>query len=161
MPTILHMDAVLKPTRSLPRTGLYVLLGALGTVNLLVASMFLLIGARPIPLFLGLDFAGIALAFWISNRDARKAERVQVSADEVHVMSELGRRRRTVWRSPTAFTRVLLTAPGQHEARLSLHMSQRTLYLGDRLSPQERCDFAEALKSAIAAARAERYTDPA
>jgi uncharacterized membrane protein len=153
------MDAVLTPTRSLPRAGLYVLLGAMGLVNLVIAGMFLLIGARPIPFFLGLDFLGIVLAFFISNREARRAERVQVTADEVHVMHELGDRRRTVWRSPTAFTRVLLTAPGEHEARVSLHLSRRSIFLADRLSPRERCDFAEALKRAIASARAERYSD--
>jgi uncharacterized membrane protein len=153
------MDAVLTPTRSLPRAGLYVLLGAVAAVNLVVAGMFLAMGARPIPFFLGLDFVGIAAAFIISNRQARRAERVQVSSDEVHVMHETGGRRRTVWRSPTAFTRVRVASPGEHEARVSLHLSRRSIILADRLSPQERWDFAEALQAAITAARAERYSD--
>ena len=50
----LHMDAVLSPTRSLSRTGLYVLLGVLALFNLLVAVLFLVMGAWPAPIFLGI-----------------------------------------------------------------------------------------------------------
>lgn len=157
MTSLLHMDAVLKPTRSLPKAGLYVLLGALAFVNLAVAGLFLAMGAKPIPIFLGLDFFAVLLAFHISYRQARQSERIQVTADEVHVTHEIGRYRRTVWRSPTAFTRVSLHAPGEHEARVSLHLSGRSLELAVRLSPQERTDFAQALRAAITSARAERY----
>jgi uncharacterized membrane protein len=158
MPAPLHLDAVLTPTRSLPKAGLYVLLGALAVVNLAVAGLFLAMGAKPVPIFLGLDFAAVLIAFHISNRRARQSERVQVSSDEVHVMHEIGGRRRTVWRSPTAFTRVLVAAPGEHETRVSLHLSGRSLFLADRLSPQEPTDFALDLEAAIKSARAERYS---
>ena len=158
MPALLHLDAVLTPTRSLPKAGLYVLLGALAAVNLAVAGLFLSMGARPVPIFLGLDFLAVLIAFHFSYRQARQSERVQVSSDEVHVMHEIGGRRRTVWRSPTAFTRVSVAAPGEPEARVSLHLSGRSLILAGRLSPQERTDFAEALEAAIKSARAERYS---
>ena len=102
----LHMDAILTPTRSLPKVGLLVVLGVLGAFNLLVAVMFLAIGAWPAPIFLGLDFLAVLLAFHLSYRQARRRERVQVSADEVRVVHEVGAQKRTVWRSPTAFTRV-------------------------------------------------------
>jgi uncharacterized membrane protein len=157
MPSLLHMDSVLTPTRSLPKAGLYVLLGAVAFVNLALGGMFLAIGAKPIPIFLGLDFLAIAAAFHISNRQARQSERVRVTADEVHVTHEIGTRRRTVWRSPTAFTRVSVDAPGEHETRVSLHLSGRSHVLAVRLSPQERTDFALALQAAIKSARAERY----
>ncbi len=151
------MDAVLTPTRSLPKAGLYVLLGGVGFVNLVVAGMFLRMGAGPVPFFLGFDFLAILLAFHLSYRQARQKERVQVTADEVCVTHEIGRRRRTVWRSPTAFTRVSVDAAGEPETRVSLHLSGRSLVLAGRLSPQERTDFAQALEAAIRAARSERY----
>ncbi len=157
MPSPLHLDAVLTPTRSLPKAGLYVLLGVLGFANLATAGMFIAIGARPIPIFLGLDFLAVLVAFHVSYRQARASERVQVSSDEVHVMHEIGGRRRTVWRSPTAFTRVSVEAPGEAEVRVSLHLSRRSLILAGRLSPQERSDFAQTLQAAIKSARAERY----
>jgi uncharacterized membrane protein len=155
---LLHLDAVLTPTRSLPKAGLYVLLGALAFVNLAVAGLFLAMGAKPVPIFLGLDFLAVLIAFRASYRQARQSERVQVSSDEVHVMHEIGGRRHTVWRSPTAFTRVSVDARGEAEARVSLHLSGRSLILAGRLSPQERTDFADALEAAIRSARAERYS---
>ena len=153
----LHMDAVLTPTRSLSRTGLYVVLGILGLFNLLVAILFFAIGAKPIPIFLGLDFLAVLLAFHLSYRQARRRERVQVSADEVRVVHEVGAQKRTVWRSPTAFTRVEVEAKGQPEVRVTLALSRRRLVVAGQVSPQERMDFADALEAAIRSARSERY----
>lgn len=154
----LHMDAVLTPTRSLPRIGLYVLVGALAAFNALVAVMMLAIGARPIPIFLGFDFLAVLLAFHLSYRQARRRERVQVSADEIRVVHEVGAQKRTVWRSPTAFTRVEVQARGEPEVTVALLLSRRRLVVAGQVSPQERTDFAEALEAAIKSARAERYS---
>jgi uncharacterized membrane protein len=153
----LHLDAVLTPTRSLPRSGLFVLLGVLGLFNLLVAILFLVMGAWPAPIFLGVDFLAVLLAFHLSYRQARRRERVQVSADEVRVVHEVGAQKRTVWRSPTAFTRVEVEAKGQPEVRVTLALSRRRLVVAGQVSPQERTVFADALQAAIRSARAERY----
>jgi len=153
----LHMDAVLTPTRSLSRTGLYVVLGVLALFNLLLAILFLVMGAWPAPVFLGIDFMAVLLAFHLSYRQARRRERVQVSADEVKVVHEVGAQKRTVWRSPTAFTRVLIEAKGQPEVRVTLALSRRRIMVAGQVSPQERTDFADALEAAIRSARAERY----
>jgi uncharacterized membrane protein len=153
----LHLDAVLTPTRSLSRTGLYVVLGVLALFNLLVAILFFAIGAKPVPIFLGLDFLAVLLAFHLSYRQARRRERVQVSADEVRVVHEVGAQKRTVWRSPTAFTRVEVEAMGEPEVRVTLAMSRRRLMVAGQVSPQERTDFANALEAAIRSARSERY----
>ena len=153
----LHMDAVLAPTRSLSRAGLYVLLGILGAFNILLAALFLAIGAKPVPIFLGLDFLAVLLAFHVSYRQARRRERVQVSADEICVTHEVGAQKRTVWRSPTAFTRVEVLDRGQPEVSVTLRLYRRRLALAGQVSPQERTDFAAALEAAIRSARAERH----
>ena len=153
----LHMDAVLTPTRSLPKAGLYVLIGVLAAFNVLVAVMMLAIGAKPVPIFLGFDFLAVLLAFHLSYRQARRRERVQVSADEVRVVHEVGAQKRTIWRSPTAFTRVEVRARGEPEVSVALLLSRRRLVVAGQISPQERTDFAEALEAAIKSARAERY----
>jgi uncharacterized membrane protein len=152
----LHLDAVLTPNRSLPRRGLYVLLGALAAMNLAVAVLFVSMGAAPVPIFLGLDFLAVTLAFRASYRQGRQCERVQVSADEVRVLHELGARRRTVWRSPTAFTRVAVEGEAE-DARVRLMLSGKSLTLARELSPKERIDFGQALTQAISRARAERH----
>jgi uncharacterized membrane protein len=157
MSTPLHLDAVLTPNRSLPRAGLYLLLGALAAINLAVgALMVLALHAAPIPFFLGLDFLAITLAFRASYRQGRQAERVQVTADEVSVTHEFGGGSRTVWRSPTAFTRVELEGEAE-EAHVRLSLSGRSLIVARQLGPQERRDFGKALQAAIRSARSERH----
>ena len=158
----LHLDAVLRPNRSLPKQGLYVLLGVLFAWNVATAAlMVLVLHAAPVPIFLGLDFLAIALAialaFRVNYRQGQQSERVQVTADEVSVRYEIGARGRTVWRSPTAFTRVELDGEAE-DARVRVKLSGRSLTLARQLSPRERVDFGQALEQAVRRARAERYS---
>lgn len=157
-PPILYMDATLRPNRSLSRGGFIVLMSVLGAFNAVMAVFFLVIGAIPIPIFLGLDVLGVWIAFRVSYRRGLRAERVQVSAEQVTVRYQDGKKAKLVWRSPTAFTRVAVDAAGEHEARVRLRLRDRGLPVGDMLSPDEREDFARALERAIADARLERYT---
>ena len=150
------MDAVITPNRSLSPRGFALVMGALALINLLLAIGFLLAGAAPIPIFLGLDVLAVFIAFQVSFRRARRAERVQVTADEVRVRYETPQGGRTVWTSPTAFTAVALENVG-HAARVRLSLSGRRLTVGAALSPKERIDFGQALEQALSAARAERY----
>lgn len=154
----LYMDAEITPNRSLSRRGLWIVLSVIAAYNVLLMGFLLAIGAFPVPIFLGLDFAGIFIAFRISNRRAGWAERVQVSADRVEVTHHRPPApERTVWSSPTAFTRVAVERAGEHESRIHLRLSQRSLSVGASLSPEERSSFAAALQAAILDARAERY----
>jgi len=157
MPATLYMDAVLTPNRSLSKGGFHWLLGFLIVVNLAMAVFLLVIGALPVPIFLLIDVVGVFIAFRVSYRRAGQSERVRVSADAVTVSHEVGQHARTVWSSPTAFTRVTIDAPGEPEARVRLHLSARALTIARALGPAERTDFANALEAAIREARAERY----
>ena len=150
------MDAVITPNRSLSPRGFAILIGALVGLNLIIGGFFLALGAPPVPIFLGLDVLAVFIAFQVSFRRARMAERVQVSAEEVQVRHETPQGGRTVWRSPTAFTAVALEDVG-HSARVRLSLSGRGLVVGAALSPRERLDFGRALEAAVLSARAERY----
>lgn len=156
-PGRLYMDAVITPNRSLSPRGFLILMSALVAINAALAGVFLSIGALPIPVFLGLDVLAVYVAFRVHYGAARLTERIQVSAAEIRVSHEAGRLRTTVWRSPTAFTRVDVEAPGEHDARVRLRMSQRRWTVAAALSPRERTDFAEALKAAVVRALAERH----
>ena len=157
MPAALYMDAVITPNRSLPMRGFYWLIGVLVFFNLAVAGLMIALGAFPVPIFLGVDVVAVIVAFRASYRSGGLAERVQVSAAEVRVLHQAGARSRTVWSSPTAFTRVAVEQPGEPETRIRRQLSGRALTVAGALSPGERTRFAEALRTAIREANAERY----
>ena len=153
MPGRLYMDAVITLNRSLSPRGFKVLFGAVVAVNVAFALFLVALGAWPAPIFLGIDVLLVWFAFRASFRAAKRAERVQVSAEEVRVLHDA----RTVWRSPTAFTRVTVEELGEHERRVRLRLSGRAFTVARALSPGERTRFATALQDAIRDARAERY----
>jgi uncharacterized membrane protein len=136
-----------------------VLLSILAAYNLLVAGFLLMIGAFPVPVFLGVDFLAVFIAFRVSYRRGLAAEHIQVTSDLVRVSHRVGRAERTVWSSPTAFTRVQLDRVGDHEAHVRLHLSNRAMSVASSLGHKERAAFAKRLDGAIQAARAERYSD--
>ena len=157
MAATLYMDAVITPNRSLSKKGFYWLIGVLVAMNLAIATFMFVLGAIPVPIFLGLDVVGVLIAFRASYRGAGQSERVQVSAEEVRVSHQIGRSARTVWTSPTAFPRGSVETPGEQEVWVRLHLSQRALTIARALSPPERAQFADALQAAIRQARSERH----
>ena len=52
---LLYMDAVITPNRSLSKRGLAIVLGLMVFYNLVLGVLMLVIGAFPVPIFLGLD----------------------------------------------------------------------------------------------------------
>ena len=151
----LYMDATITPNRSLSRQGFALLLTELIAINCVTATMFWIAGAWPVPVFLGLDVLAVFIAFRVNNRAARLSERVQVSAEEVRVRYETPDAARTVWTSPTAFTRVALE--DEPASRVRLTLSGRKLTVGAALSPRERAAFGRALEAAVQRARSERW----
>ncbi|HEX6859420.1 MAG TPA: DUF2244 domain-containing protein [Caulobacteraceae bacterium] len=149
----LYMDAVITLNRSLSPGGFRVLFGVVVAANVLFAIFLLVIGAWPAPLFLGLDVLAVWIAFRVNFRASERAERVQVSAEEVRVLHD----GREMWRSPTAFTRVDVEERGDDDRRVRLRLSGRAFTVARSLSPGERGAFAVALRDAITAARAERF----
>ncbi|WP_297507034.1 DUF2244 domain-containing protein [uncultured Caulobacter sp.] len=154
----IYMDALIQPNRSLSDRGMKVVLGVVIAFNLVIAVFLLVLGAPPVLPFLGLDVLAVWLALRASARAARRAERVHVTAEAVTVSREDERGARTIWTSPTAFTRVDVEQPGEHETRVRLMIHRRRLTVGRALSPDERMKFADALRDAIRAARNERWS---
>ena len=70
-PPILYMDAEIRPHRSLSRGGMIAILGLLIAYNLILTVFMLVIGAFPVPIFLGLDVLGVLIAFKVSNARAK------------------------------------------------------------------------------------------
>ncbi len=158
--TPLYMDAVIQPNRSLSARGMWLVLGLLAAANLGIGAFLVLIGAYPVPIFLGLDMLGVIIAFRVYRRRAARAERVRVDADQITVSRDGARGSATVWRSPTTFTRVRFEGASDHTRRLSLHLSDRSIAIGQALGADERARLAGRLRDAIGDALAERHGRP-
>jgi uncharacterized membrane protein len=156
-PPILYMDDAIRPYRSMSKRGLLIILGVFLIFNLLITAFLFAIGAFPAPIFLGLDFIGVLIAFHVSNRRAKSGERVQVTHDEVRVIQEKASGTRTLWTSPTAFTRIEIDKDEGRVARVRVRLSTRSLAIGAALGPKELAEFARRLQSAIGRALAERH----
>lgn len=76
-------QATLTPHRSLTRQGFFALMGLVVAVNLVVAGMFVALGAWPIAGFAGLDVLLIWWAFRVNFADARKLERISITEHEL------------------------------------------------------------------------------
>lgn len=157
MAAAFYMDAVIAPNRSMGGMGFRVVIGLLAGMAAVVSVFFLVVGAWPAPLFLGLDVVLVYLALKASFRALDRRERLRVSAETVEVIEERDGRSRTVWTSPTAFTNVDLEALGEHEMRVRLRLSGRRHSVGKALSPPEREALGQALREAIRRARTERH----
>ena len=157
---MLYMDAVLTGNQSLSPRAAKRLLWSIAAIFLVFGFLLSRIGAGPAPIFLGLTFAGLAVAFSAQARKARAVEVVRVSAEQVVVLRRRGARDQVVWRSPTAFTRVELETPDDDSALVWLRLSRAATTVAGALGPSERRQFAVALRRAIQAARAERYAAP-
>ena len=153
MPGRLYMDATITLNRSLSPRGFKVLFGCVVAANVLFAIFLFVLGAWPAPMFLGLDVLAVWIAFRANFRAQRRAEQVRVSAEEVTVLRD----GQTLWRSPTAFTRVDFETIGEFDSRVRLMLSDKRLVIARALAPRERGQFARALESAIREARLERY----
>ena len=148
-------QATLTPHRSLTREGFFVVMGLVILVNLVVAGMFVALGAWPIAGFAGLDVLLVWWAFRVNFADARKLERISVTEHEV-VLDRLSERQPPQQqRFVRRWVRVELEEDHDRELIGSLLLvSGRTrIAVGEFLAPDERKELARALKSALAIPR--------
>ena len=148
-------QATLTPHRSLSRQGFYVLMGLVITVNLVVAGMFVALGAWPIGGFAGLDVLLVWWAFRVNFADARRLERISITEHEL-VLDRLSETRPPEQkRFVRRWVRVELEEDRERELIGSLVLvSGRTrIAVGEFLAPEERRTLAQALRSALAIPR--------
>ncbi|MFO1131702.1 MAG: DUF2244 domain-containing protein [Hyphomicrobiales bacterium] len=148
-------QATLTPHRSLTRQGFFVLMGLVLIVNLVVAGMFIVLGAWPIAGFAGLDVLLVWWAFRVNYADARRLERISITEHEV-VLDRLSEKRPPEQqRFVRRWVRVELEEDRDREliGSLLLVSGRRRVAVGAFLAPEERKTLAVALKSALAIPR--------
>ncbi len=143
-------DAVLHPHRSLTRGGAALIIALTAAGLFAVATLFLVLGAWPVIGFCGLELLLLYVAFRLSFRDARAAERIRLSDAglEISRLAPDGAVTRT-WRFPPNWLRVTLDEPPRPDSPLILSSHGRNLVIGRSLTAAERADLARALRAAL------------
>jgi len=148
-------QATLTPHRSLDRQGFFVLMGLVILINVIVAGMFVALGAWPIAGFAGLDVLLVWWAFRVNFADARKLERISITEHELVLDRESERHPPEQQRFVRRWVRVELEEDRERElvGRLLLVSGRSRIAVGEFLGPDERKTLAEALKQALAIPR--------
>jgi uncharacterized membrane protein len=130
-------------------------MAALGTISLAVGSTFFLLGAWPVPGFLGLDVLAVFLAFRLNYRAGRTAEEIRVSRERLIVRRTSAAGETSVTDLNPYWTRLEIQRhPSFGVTGLSIASHGRSLPIGAFLGPGERETLASALSLALAEARA-------
>ncbi len=126
-------------------------MAALIGVSLAMGLSFLAIGAWPIFGLYGVDVLLVWLAFRANYRvAARHWERVRLTPGRLTVdrhgpaAGQYGR-----WQFQPHWLQVRMDDPPEHHSQVTLNSHGRSLAVGSFLSPEERLDFAKALRGAL------------
>jgi uncharacterized membrane protein len=140
------LDVTLRPYRSLSPAGFVILMAVIGLAGFATAVAFFLIGAWPVPGFVGLDVALIYLAFRVSYRRARAWERVTLTRAALTI------ERGAPGRETKSFTfqPYWLRVEFDHAKRLLIASHGKRFEIGAFLHPVERREFGEVLRRALA-----------
>ncbi len=145
--------AVLFPHRSLSRRGFVLLMSGLCLINFTVGVAFWVMGAWPVLVFCGLDVALIYVAFKLNFRSGRARETVDLNPERLTVTSfEPSGRERSFEFNPY-WVRVLLHESHDGRTTLELAHHHRRLTFGGFLNDDEKREFADVLRDALARSR--------
>jgi uncharacterized membrane protein len=147
-------SARLTPHRSLNRTGFLVLMAFVAAVSFAAGVAFLLMGAWPVLGFFGLDVLVIYWAFRINFRRAAAVEEISVTPSELRVRRVSHRGHVVEWVLNPLWVRLDQKTHAEFGIeRLYLVSSGRRVSVGSFLGADEKASFANALLTALQAAK--------
>jgi len=147
-------SAILTPYRSLGRRGFRTLMLCVGLACFVSGLPFLLMGAWPVFLFLGLDVVFVWVAFKMNYRSARAFEEVEVFPDTVTIRRVSQAGKVEVHRFNPYWARLAVhRIEDEGVVRITLSSHGFSLDIGGFLNPPDRESFAEALRGALSKAR--------
>ncbi len=143
--------ATLTPHRSLSPKGFVILMSVIVGFNLTFGVFFYVIGAWPVVGFMGLDVALIWWAFRANFADARRAEHIEITSDELVLKRLAEDRPAQEQRFARRWVRVELEEDRERElvGPLYLRFGGKRTEIASFLGAQERLSFANALKAAL------------
>lgn len=143
------LDVVLYPNRSLDGRGYVVVMTLIAIVSGCMGVTFAVIGAWPVVGFVGLDALLVVIAFRSCAQKARCAEFIRLDATGLHVRRIDPNGSTRAWLFEPHWVRVSMDDPPRHGSSLVLSSHGRHLTLAGFLTPDERLDFARALRQAL------------
>ena len=149
-----EFSAVLTAHRSLSQRGFIILMAAISAVSFAAGYYFFTLGAWPVPGFFGLDVLLIYIAFKLNYRAGRAFEAVNLIDHEL-ILTKVdpnGRVKNYTF-NPRWVTFEVEERPGER-IELSLSSHGRTTRFAANLTSEEKRDFAQALRGALARYRA-------
>jgi uncharacterized membrane protein len=153
-PEPILFSALLRPHRSLNRTGFLLVMAFLTVISFGAGVAFLLMGAWPVFGFFGLDVLAVYWAFKINFRRARASEEIAVTPSELRLRKVSHRGQAVEWMLNPLWVRLDKVASEEFGIEKLYLVSQgRRLSIGSFLSPDEKANFAKALLAALQAAR--------
>jgi uncharacterized membrane protein len=143
---------LLTPHRSLSRQGFLTVMGAIVLINLGAGTLFFLLGAWPVVGFMGLDVLLIWWAFRANFAAARRAERIEVTDQELILERLAPGRPPEESRFVRGWVWVELEEDKEREliGRLFLKSRHERTEIASFLGPDERKSLAAALRQALA-----------
>jgi len=153
-PEPILFSALLRPHRSLNRTGFLLVMAFLTVISFGAGVAFLLMGAWPVFGFFGLDVLAVYWAFKINFRRARASEEIAVTPSELRLRKVSHRGQAVEWMLNPLWVQLDKVASEEFGIEKLYLVSQgRRLSIGSFLSPDEKANFAKALLAALQAAR--------
>ena len=142
--------AELTPYRSLGRTGFLWLMAFVSFTCLLSGLMFLVMGAWPVFIFMGLDILIIYAAFKFNYHSARAKERVSIGRDELKI-EKVHPSGRVVKHVLNPFWTRFEVNRHEEYGIVSMRVLSRDIELdiGSFLNPEDRESFAFAFGAAL------------
>lgn len=149
MTPAVFFDATLRPNRSLDRRGFVLLLSLMTALNLVVALNFVRAGGWPILPFLGLDIAGLILAFALNYRAGRLAEHIRLDEGGLTVTHVAPGGVARDWTFEPAWVRVAVDEMAHGAGGVTITSHGKGVRLGEFLTIGERREVAAALDEAL------------
>jgi uncharacterized membrane protein len=142
-------EAVIVPHRSLTRRGRRILIGAIGAMCAVNATVFICIGAWPVGGFTGIELLLAAVMLSINARAARASEMLLLSPSGLRIVRTDIRGARTERTLPPAWLQVELRERAGRVPALLLVSHGRQEEVARSLGEAEKRDLAGAITQAL------------
>ena len=153
VPEPVFFDAVLQPNPPLSARAQFIVLALVAAVNFALGVLFMLRGAWPVTPFMGVDVLLLAWAFHASRKEAGRSERVTLTPSELRISRRPVRGHPNETALNPYWVRVVLEDDVLPAQRLTLWSHGRATELGSFLAPDDRASLADALRTALRAAK--------